>query len=154
MKKNIRILFIASSLVLTLYSTSFCQSTYTAALRYAMPTMKVVPPVDSNQPGDIQGYYLWLDQAFRWVRPGGYMDRYLKSLQYNDTSKFIAKVLYNLVDYDPITFRRWSASFPTPYPYNAAPGKEREIFRDHFGEIANDTGRSRFLLYSVRSEQF
>ena len=127
-------------------STSISQSHYTGVLEYALPKITSVPPISSSQPPEIQTDYLWLDEAFRLVRPGFYADNYLKNLGYNDTSKFIAKVLYKIVDDNPITAYQWMGAIPIPYPYHAPPGRVREVFQHHFGTIANDTGKSGFLL--------
>jgi hypothetical protein len=149
LKRPVIILLILGASV----STSLCQdyntlakNSFTGVLLFAVPIIDTVPPISSSQPSEIQTDYLWLDEAFRLVKPGFYLDKYINNLGYNDTSKFIAKVLYKIVDDNPITAYQWMGAAPSPYPYNAPPGRERVVFQTHFDALANDTDRTGFLL--------
>ena len=74
------------------------------------------------------------------------MDSYIQSLSYGDTLKFLASLLYQVVDDNPITFMRWEGAFPKPYPYHEAPGEVRTHLQSQFSTLAVDTNRTPFLL--------
>src|ERR1035437_209041 len=82
-------LFALLIVTLAFSNTARSQGTYTGALEYAFPILRTVPPISSNQPANVQLAYLWLDQAFRQVKPGMIMDLYIDSLPYGDTLKFL-----------------------------------------------------------------
>src|SRR5665213_1818055 len=119
---------------------------YSGALVYSLPLLRTVPAVNPYQPTNIQTDYLWLDDAFRQVKPGFVMDSYIQSLSYGDTLRFLASILYQVVDDNPITFMRWEGAAPKPYPYKAPPGRIRTRVQSRFSRLAVDSNRTPFLL--------
>lgn len=119
---------------------------YSGALVYSIPILHSVPPIDSTQPVNIQTDYLWLDDAFRQVKPGFAMDQYIHSLGYGDTLKYFASILYQVVDANPITFVEWGSAVPKPYPYKAPPGRIRTRVQSQYSFLKIDTNRTPFLL--------
>jgi hypothetical protein len=118
---------------------------YDGALVYAMPILRTVPAINLSQPPSIVTDYLWLDDAFKMVKPGA-IEGYIQSLSYGDTLKYLSSTLYQVVDDNPITFMRWEGAYPWPYPYKAAPGTIRTCVQSRFSKLAVDTNRTAFLL--------
>jgi hypothetical protein len=119
---------------------------YDGALLYSLPLLRTLPAVNPSQSTSIQTDYLLLDDAFRLVKPGFVMDSYIQSLSYGDTLRYLASILYQVVDDNPITFMRWEGALPSPYPYNAPPGRIRTRVQSQFSKLAVDTNRTPFLL--------
>ena len=137
--------------ILAFYSTKAISQVvptqiYDGALVYAMPILRTVPAINSSQRPNIVTDYLWLDDAFKQIKPGFAMDNYIRTLSYGDTLKFLASILYQVVDDNPITFHRWAAAMPSPYVYKAQPGEIRTRVQSRFSKLAVDTNRTPFLL--------
>jgi hypothetical protein len=134
--------------VIAYSSTSISQtfSNYTGALVYALPLLRTVPAINSSQSSGIVTDYLWLDDAFKAVSPGFLIDSYIQSLFYADTLRYLASILYQVVDDNPITYMRWQGASPWPYPYHEAPGEVRTHLQSRFSKLAVDTNRTPFLL--------
>jgi hypothetical protein len=119
---------------------------YHGALVYSLPLLRTVPAVNSSQPTNISTDYLWLDDAFRLIKPGFTIDNYINSLSDGDTLQYLASILYQVVDDNPITYMRWQGASPWPYPYHEAPGEVRTCLQSRFSKLAVDTNRTPFLL--------
>lgn len=127
-------------------------SYYTGPLEYSIPILTAVPPIDSAMPSDVTSAYLWADELMRST-PMAAIDHYIQNIGYDDTLRYLAKMLYRVDDYNPLTLFQWGISgWPVaghpdhPWHYKADPDHERVVLQNHIGGTFSDTGRTGFLL--------
>lgn len=88
--------------------------------------LSTFPPVTTDMPWDVLVGYIGGDGIARNLSLDTF-NLFLKNATYADTVKQGLKYLYEMVDYDPMTFFLWNAS---PTVYSSAPGVIRESFLD------------------------
>lgn len=130
-------------------STAHGQSSYSGALEYSTPQLSSAPPLYSGQPSDIATAYLWLDELMRTSK-NFTIEKYIDSLGYGDTLKFLAKMLYRVDDDNPLLYNQWDGIVPwrvvRTLGYKTNPDQERVVLQNHIGATFPDTGRTGFLL--------
>ena len=120
------------------------QQTYYGALEYKIPKLTSLPPLYSGQPSDVATAYLWLDNAMRSTTKNA-VRTLIDSLQWGDSTKFLASRLYRMVDDNPVAFLQWSLRGDVP-PYNFDLSYARLRLQNRIGTVASDNGVTGFLL--------
>jgi hypothetical protein len=122
------------------------------ALEYSLPFLTAVPPLDSTQPTDVATAYLWLDELMR-TSTGPQINNYIWSLNNGDTLRFLAEMLYSVIDNNPLSFNNWDASTiweigrpPLAWNYKGHPDQERTQLQNQISVKIPDTARTGFLL--------
>ncbi len=121
---------------------------YTGGLGYALPLLRTVPPVTLGMPSDIASAYAYFDLAMR-LSPTGSTYKFLDSLHYGDTLKFLADYYYRVGNYNPVLFASWQgASYKAlkPYPYKTGPGGAASELLNHIAQVFPDTDRTWMLV--------
>ena len=127
-------------------------ATYNGTMEYSLPLLTAVPPLYSGQPFDVTSGYLWLDELMR-SSTGSAIDRYVASIGYGDTLKFLAKMIYRIDDDNPLLLYQYdvlgwprAGEHPFRWNYKADPDQERGSIQNHIGAAFRDTARAGFLL--------
>jgi hypothetical protein len=141
--------FAASSLRAQLHGGS---SYPLGALEYSLPVLTAMPPVSDSMPSGIITDYLWADELMRTTTSSS-ITKYIYSLGYGDTLKYLAELLYTVDDNNPLSFYQWEISgWPIgghpdyPWHYKATPAQERIPLENKVGYTFPDTGKAGFLL--------
>ena len=82
----------------------------TARFQTRYPIIRSLPPVNSGMPWDILAAYVYMDSLARFDNTRlteRTLDGWRAMRTMNDTLRYMAKYLYKLVDYDPITFAQY-----------------------------------------------
>jgi hypothetical protein len=91
-------------------------------LFYAFPLLTQYPPLNTGMPFNVLIGYIGGDSIVRNA-PESLIRDVTKNLTYADTAKYAAKYMYELDDYDPVTFFRWCYTQPTAGMYpSGGPG--------------------------------
>ncbi|HEY3875105.1 MAG TPA: hypothetical protein VGM92_06485, partial [Candidatus Kapabacteria bacterium] len=151
MRLHNRIL-VSVALIVLFATTAAAQARYTGIMEYSLPLLTSVPPLDSTQPSDVASAYLWADELMRttkWVS----INHWIGNLGYGDTMKFLAKMLYEVSDNNPLSLYQWqisgnpnSVSQHLAWNYLGFPAQEVPMLVNQIGAGMSDTGRTGFIL--------
>jgi hypothetical protein len=127
---------------------------YTGTLEYSLPLLTSVPPLYIGQPSDVTSSYLWADELMRTTQ-WNLIDRWIGGLGYGDTMKYLAKLLYEVKDDNPLSLYQWEISgWPLgghpdyTWHYKGNPGVSIPELQNQIGINLGDSGRTGFILAS------
>jgi len=101
----------------------------------AFPLLTQYPPLSTGMPYDVLLGYIGGDSIVRHASEN-LVRTTTKSLTYADTAKYAAKFIYEMTDYDPVTFFRWCYTQPTSGMYSSGgPGFVRGKLFDRLNVI-------------------
>jgi hypothetical protein len=74
-------------------------------LKYPIPFPRNYPPINKSMPLDVLLGYIYSDSIARNLDvPSGQVDSVIFRLCYSDTLKYALKYLYEMIDFDPVSF--------------------------------------------------
>jgi hypothetical protein len=126
--------------------------TYTGSLEYSIPLLTSVPPLYLGQPSDVTSAYLWADELMRTTQWFS-IDKWIWNLGYDDTLKYLAEMLYEVSNDNPLSLYQWEVSGNPnsitqhlSWNYLGHPSSEIDELTNQIGGMVPDTGRTGFIL--------
>jgi hypothetical protein len=126
--------------------------TYTGSLEYSIPLLTAVPPLYVGQPTDVTNAYLWADELMRTTQWFS-IDRWIWNLGYDDTLTYLAEMLYEVSNDNPLSLYQWevsgnpnSISQHLSWNYLGHPATEIAELTNQIGGMMPDTGRTGFII--------
>ncbi len=119
----------------------------TIGLQISVPVIESFPPLSMGMPLDVLLGYIYYDSLSRTM-PRLSIDSFARGLTNSDTLAYAIKYLYEMDDYDPITFRQWLKLTPSIGHYKTSPGYIYSKFAAVASTIIPDTERTAMLCGS------